>query len=58
MKFNLGNLRLDSENDAERDSDDPEQIYTAWAEVHMPLLLEQTSESITTWVDEQFALLP
>ena len=53
MKFNLGNLRLDSENGLERDSDSPEQMHTTWAEVHMPLLPGQRSKGITTWAEEQ-----
>ena len=33
MNFNLGNLRLDSENGVVRDSHDPKQMFTAGAEV-------------------------
>ena len=58
MKCNLGKLKLDSKNGVERDSDDPEQMYTTWAEVYMLLLHQQRSKSITTWAEEQNALLP
>ena len=33
LKFNMGNLRRDSENGVVRDSYDPKQIFTAGAEV-------------------------
>ena len=33
LKFNMGNLRRDSENGVERDSYDPKQMCTAGAEV-------------------------
>ena len=33
LKFNMGNLKRDSENGIVRDSYDPKQIFTAGAEV-------------------------
>ena len=58
MKFNLGNLRLDSENGVERDSYDPKQMCTAGAEVQHAITTPAASKSITTWAAEQIALLP